>query len=237
MDKQYILLTNELDIPAWESEGTVIKTSTSINDFEQAYGRIVFIENDGRLGVVPPVPYNHVTTTDESGNFVSMTLESMIGEASSNNAGIVSLNDELITNYDQELDNPSNIYSKIGVLDLIKEFVTGEAYDGPDPILQQADLNAINKKELAVQESNSYTDEVLTNAVEYLEGYSDDNISALSAEFSGELENNKIVSDQYTDSRIEEIREEMINHFVNLITLFPDITEEQLRTALGLEQS
>lgn len=231
---KYILLKNELDIPAWESEGTVIQAASSINNFEEAYGRLVFIDNEGQLGVVPPIPSNHILTTDkESGGYTSADPKEVIGEALTNNVGLVSLDDSLITDLNVELESASAIYTKLGVLKLIKEFVT-EPYEGPTPILVQAEEIAKNQKDLAITSSNSYTDEVLTNERTSLKEYSDNTLSTVKEDLEGQIEEGLSVNQNYTNSVKEELKEEMITNFINFATLFSDITEDDVRTVLGI---
>lgn len=165
-DTNYILVNENEDIPdeAWDSAGIIVRSQSNIGNIEDFSGRLVVIKDDGFLGVASDIEINQVLTRNNDGDLSSIDPKLLIGDASRQNKGIVQINDENLIleedpNADLELDF---IYSKIGVLRLVNQLVP-ITFEGPEPILTQAEQHANNQREIAINRSQLYTDQVTSD--------------------------------------------------------------------------
>ena len=207
----FIILENEEALPNdWEEAGaTIVRTTNTIGDLSQAYGRILSLSDTGHLSTIIDIPQDTYLTTNSLGEYVTKDVFQMIPSAGIDSPGLVSINDDLFVDESLELNSISEVYSKKGVLLLLKQFIT-EPYPGKSVILQEAQTEGISRNAITLDQSKAYTRSINTDTVVYLEGVIQQEKDNILNTVLNSDSNDLVVAKEYADSLFESFNQSLL---------------------------
>mgnify|MGYP006425255655 CR=1 FL=1 len=222
VNTNFIILEDEDQLPNdWEEAGaTIVRSTNTIGDLSQAYGKILSLSDTGHLSTIIDIPQDTYLTTNSLGEYVTKDVFQMIPSAGIDSPGLVSINDDLFVDENLELDSISEVYSKRGVLNLVNSFIA-EPYPGKSVILEEAQTEGIARNAITLDEAKSYTDTINIDTVDYIE----EHIQQVKENILNTVLNSETLelAKEYADSLFESLNESQTIIEDNLKFLFSSL--------------